>query len=323
MISLGWILLGGLLMSLISLVGAITTLLPPAVLERLLLPLVSLAAGTLLGGALLHMLPEAIAAVPPLTAGLCLLAGFTVFLALELALSRHHGPAAHGGLAQRVSARRVSARALAGGARRRVFRGSGLRDGWIPGSAAVAGGPRTGLCPGGSKQAPAPAQALPPSAAPPVRAPAQPAQPVAVLILLGDGLHNFIGGLSIASTFLLNPSAGILAWCAAAAHEVPQELGDFGVLVHSGWSRRRALTWNLISALTFPLGAVLAWLMAQAFDVAELVLFGAGNFLYIAASDLVPEIRQRSRPAEAAATFGWFAGGLLLMLLPALRLHRG
>lgn len=292
MISLLWILLGGLLMSLISLVGAITTLLPAAVLERLLLPLVALAAGTLLGGALLHMLPEAIAAVPPLTAGLWLLAGFSVFLALELALSRHHGPAAHG-------AHGIPARAQAARARRHALRGGR---------------------PGGTNQPPAPAQALPPIAAPPTRVPAQ---PVAVLILLGDGLHNFIGGLSIASTFLLNPSAGLLAWCAAAAHEVPQELGDFGVLVHSGWSRRRALTWNLISALTFPLGAVLAWLMAQAFDVAQLVLFGAGNFLYIAASDLVPEIRQRGSAAEAAATFGWFSAGLLLMLLPALRLHRG
>ena len=77
-------------------------------------------------------------------------------------------------------------------------------------------------------------------------------QPMAYLIIIGDAIHNFIGGLSIASTFLINPQAGMAAWIAAAGHEIPQELGDFGILVHGGFPRRQALLWNFISALTFP-----------------------------------------------------------------------
>jgi zinc and cadmium transporter len=239
--SLVWILVGGMLMAMVAMVGAITLLLPPRRLEQLLMPLVSLAAGSLLGGALFHMLPEGMAAMEPRRGGFYIAAGFTAFLALEQFLHWHHS---HRG----------------------------------------AEGPRA---------------------------------PVAVLILLGDALHNFIGGLGIASTFLMNPAAGVAAWFAAVAHEVPQELGDFAILVHSGWRARSALRWNVISALTFPLGAVLAWFLSQTLSVAGLVLFASGNFLYIAASDLVPEIKNGSSLRAAALSFGWFSAGLLLMLVLA------
>jgi len=231
------ILLGSGLMSVIALVGGITVLLPRRRLQALLLPLVALAAGSLLGGALFHMLPEGFAALEPRRAGAWLAAGFSTFLALEQFLHWHHS----------------------------------------------------------HRQGPAP-------------------EPMALLILLGDGLHNFVGGLGIASTYLIHPAAGVAAWLAAAAHEIPQELGDFGVLVHSGWRPRQALLWNLISALTFPLGALLAWGLRDSLALAPLVLFAAGNFLYIAASDLVPEIKARVAPQEALAAFGWFAVGLLLLL---------
>lgn len=239
--SLGWILVGGLLMALVAMVGVITLLLPPRRLQQLLVPLVSLAAGSLLGGALFHMLPEGMAAMAPRRGGTYIAAGFTAFLALEQFLHWHHS---HRG-AERSRA------------------------------------------------------------------------PVAVLILLGDALHNFIGGLGIASTFLMNPAAGVAAWFAALAHEVPQELGDFAILVHSGLRARSALAWNVISALTFPLGAVLAWFLSQTLSVAGLVLFATGNFLYIAASDLVPEIKGSSSLRAAALSFGWFSAGLLLMLVLA------
>jgi zinc and cadmium transporter len=241
--SLVWILVGGLLMSLVAMVGAITLLLPPRRLQVMLLPLVSLAAGSMLGGALFHMLPEGIAAMEPRRGSLFIAAGFTLFLAMEQFLRWHH-----------------SHRSPAAG-------------------------------PSSSSR-----------------------QPVAILILLGDALHNFIGGLGIASTFLMNPAAGIAAWCAAVAHEVPQELGDFAILLHSGWTPRSALRWNFISAFTFPLGAVLAWMVAQSLSVAGLVLFASGNFLYIAASDLVPEIKASTSFRSAALGFGWFAAGLLGML---------
>jgi zinc and cadmium transporter len=146
------------------------------------------------------------------------------------------------------------------------------------------------------------------------RGPNRTRQPLGILILLGDALHNFIGGLGIASTFVMNPGAGVAAWVAALAHEIPQELGDFGILLHSGWTPRAALRWNFISALTFPLGAVLAWLLAQSLSVAGLVLFASGNFLYIAASDLVPEIKTSTSIRSALVSFVWFSAGLLLML---------
>jgi zinc and cadmium transporter len=136
---------------------------------------------------------------------------------------------------------------------------------------------------------------------------------VAALILLGDGLHNLTCGLGVASTYLIHPAAGVATWLAAAAHEIPQELGDFGVLVHSGWRPRQALLWNGVSALTFPLGALLAWGLRGSNLLAPLVLFAAGNFLYIAASDLVPEIKARLAPQEALLGFACFAAGLLLL----------
>jgi zinc and cadmium transporter len=234
---LTWIIVGGLLMSAIALVGSLTTILQPATLDRLLLPLVSLAAGTLLGGAVLHMIPAGFRVLGATKAGSWLLAGFATFLALEQFLHWHH---CH-------------------------------------------------------------------------RASAQCRNPMTYLILLGDALHNFLGGLGIASTFLIDPKAGITAWLAAAAHEVPQELGDFGVLVHGGWNRRHALIWNFLSGLTFPLGALVAFVVSFRFDVAGLILFGAGNFIYIGASDLVPEIKAHPNIGRAALHFLCFAAGVILM----------
>lgn len=241
--SLAWILVGSLLMASIAMSGSFVILIPPRKFEKLLLPLISLAAGSLLGGAFFHMLPEGIGVLPPRQVGMWLGAGFTSFLALEQFLQWHHS-------------HRASSRTK---------------------------------------------------------------RPVGLLILLGDGLHNFIGGLGIASTFLLNPAAGLAAWLAAVAHELPQELGDFGILVHSGWSPRSALCWNLISALTFPAGAILAWLIAGDLSLAGLILFASGNFIYIAASDLVPEIKSHANPYEVGVSFVAFSIGMLVMLLLALQ----
>ena len=91
------------------------------------------------------------------------------------------------------------------------------------------------------------------------RADADCKRPLTYLILIGDGLHNFLGGLAIAGTFLVDVRLGITVWLAAAAHEIPQELGDFAVLIHGGWSRRRALLFNLLSGLTFLLGGLVAY----------------------------------------------------------------
>jgi zinc and cadmium transporter len=123
------------------------------------------------------------------------------------------------------------------------------------------------------------------------RAEADCKKPLTYLILIGDGLHNFLGGLAVAGTFLIEIRLGVIAWFAAAAHEVPQELGDFGVLVHGGWERRQALFYNVLSALTFLFGGIIAYVASFRLDVSFLVPFAAGNFLYIGASDLIPEIK--------------------------------
>jgi zinc and cadmium transporter len=153
------------------------------------------------------------------------------------------------------------------------------------------------------------------------RASADCRQPLTYLILVGDGLHNLLGGLAVGAAFVADVRVGITTWIAAAAHEVPQELGDFGVLVHGGWSRRRALVFNVLSASTFLLGGVLAWAVSARFDTSWLIAFAAGNFLYIGASDLVPEVNRHHDPRVGVLHFVSFAAGA--GLLAALRLVLG
>jgi zinc and cadmium transporter len=145
------------------------------------------------------------------------------------------------------------------------------------------------------------------------RASADCRKPLTYLILLGDGLHNFLGGLGVASVFLIDVRLGLTAWLAAVAHEVPQELGDFGVLLHGGWSRGRALLFNLLSGLTFLVGALVTYAAAQAVEVAFLVPFAAGNFIYIGASDLVPEVNKHRSLAAGAIHFLAFSAGIAIL----------
>jgi zinc and cadmium transporter len=238
-----WIVVSGLLMSAIALVGSVTLLLKAETLERILLPLVALAAGSLIGGALFHMLPEGVAALGnDLPVYVWTAAGFAVFFVLEQFLHWHHCHQA------RHEHRR----------------------------------------------------------------------PLGYLVLLSDGLHNLLGGMAVAGAFLIDVRVGIAAWIAAALHEVPQELGDFGVLVHSGWSASRALIYNLLSGLTFLLGGLIAYGVSARIDVAFLLPFAAGNFLYIGAADLIPEVTKERQPHRAVAHFAAFAAGILLLLLPRL-----
>lgn len=115
--------------------------------------------------------------------------------------------------------------------------------------------------------------------------------PVTHLSLIADGIHNFIDGLAISSIFLVDIKAGIIAFVAALAHEIPQEFGDFGLLVHNGWSKTKALLFNFYSALTYPVGGLVVYFLSNKYDMSFLVPFTAGSFIYIAATDLVPEFR--------------------------------
>ncbi len=140
-------------------------------------------------------------------------------------------------------------------------------------------------------------------------------KPLGVLVLVGDGLHNLIGGFAVAGTFLIDIRLGVTTWLAAVAHEIPQELGDFGVLVHSGWSRGKALLYNVLSGSTFLIGGVVAYAVSSHTDISFLVPFAAGNFIYIGASDLVPEVNKHGSLSVNLIHFLAFVAGIALLFI--------
>ena len=225
-------------MSLISFVGVFALRLREESLKKIILPLVSLSAGALLGGALLHMIPEAIETIGNFEAvWIWILVGFSLFFLLEQFIHWHH---CH-------------------------------------------------------------------------KTPCEHKEPVTYLILVADGLHNFIDGLAIAGSFLVDFRVGIVTWVASAAHEIPQEFGDFGILVHGGWNKNKALWFNFISGLTMVLGGVMAYYFSGRFDVDFLLPFAAGNFIYIAASDLIPEVKHSQSLKTNLVHYGSFLLGILLI----------
>lgn len=231
-------------MSAIAMVGSITLVLKQDTLEKLLLPMVAFAAGSLIGGAFFHMIPAAFASnLGVLEIGVMVVVGFTAFFVLEQFLHWHH-----------CHRDQVDCK-----------------------------------------------------------------QPLTYLVLFGDALHNFLGGLAIAGIFLIDVRAGIAAWLAAAAHEVPQELGDFGVLIHGGWEKKRALIFNLLSGLTFLVGGLVAYGLSFKVDIAWLIPFAAGNFIYIGASDLIPEVNKHGSSSikDNTVHLASFLTGLALLLVAA------
>lgn len=116
----------------------------------------------------------------------------------------------------------------------------------------------------------------------------------AYMNLFGDAIHNLIDGLIIGGSFVFSISLGIATTLAVIFHEIPQELGDFGVLIHGGFSKKKALWFNLLTALTAVLGTILALVLGSNLEgfTPLLVSFAAGNFIYIAGSDLIPELRK-------------------------------
>jgi len=133
--------------------------------------------------------------------------------------------------------------------------------------------------------------------------------------LLGDGLHNFIDGLIIAAAFSVDINLGISTTIAVIAHEIPQEIGDFGVLVYGGFSKLKALFWNFISAITAILGAVVGYLLINQVSSIQpyLLALTAGGFIYIAASDLIPELNKQKRGWKTVLSFIFFLLGIALM----------
>jgi len=133
----------------------------------------------------------------------------------------------------------------------------------------------------------------------------------AYLNLIGDEIHNFIDGMMIAATYLASVELGFATTLMVIFHEIPQEIGDFGVLIYGGFSKRKALAYNFVSALTAVIGAIVTYFLAETIHFAPLLVpFAAGGFIYIVATDLIPELHKKN-------TAGASATQLLALLLGA------
>jgi len=236
---LSWILGATIIVSVISLIGISTLSLKKEILDKILFLLVGFAAGGLIGGAFLHLLPEALEHNAE-HLFLYTLIGFTAFFIIE-----------------------------------RYFYWRHCHD---------------GVCDIHS---------------------------FAYLNLLGDGLHNFTDGIIIAVSFGVGIRFGIITTLAIIFHEIPQEIGDFGILVYGGLSRPRALFYNFLCALTAVLGGLTGYFLSEKIvNLAHsLIPFIAGGFIYIAASDLIPELHRQKDARKSNLSLITFLLGLLFMFI--------
>ena len=240
------ILISTFLISLIAFVGVLVLFLKERLLSKVLLILVAFSAGALIGGAFLHLIPEAIAKVGVeekaiLKIFLYLLFGFCIFFVLEQFIRWHHHHA---------------------------------------------------------KEHPE-------------------IMPFSYLILISDAIHNFIDGLIIAGSFVIGFPIGIATALAVAIHEIPQEIGDYGVLIYGGFKKVKALFLNFLSAITIIFGGIAGFLLSEKIgqSIIFLLPFAAGNFIYIACSDLISEIKQKTGFRESIIHFFTFLLGLGVMII--------
>lgn len=141
-------------------------------------------------------------------------------------------------------------------------------------------------------------------------------KPTAPLIIIGDGLHNFLDGVTIAAAFLVSFQLGTVTSLAVFFHEIPHEIGNFGVLIDAGMKKASALFYNGLSALAAFAGALAAYFLLKTFAgfIPYLIAFAAGNFIYIASADLIPELHQRFKKETAISQTLSFLAGVLLIL---------
>jgi zinc and cadmium transporter len=139
--------------------------------------------------------------------------------------------------------------------------------------------------------------------------------PLGSLILIGDGIHNFIDGMLIVTAYMVSVPAGIATTVAVILHEIPQELSDISLLLHSGFTRKRAILWNTVSACTAIAGAAVAFLFESRVEGIEFALLpiAAGNFLYIATTDLIPELHKETRLGKSVIQGLLLLAGIALM----------
>ena len=141
--------------------------------------------------------------------------------------------------------------------------------------------------------------------------------------LIGDSIHNFIDGLIMATSFVVSIPLGMTTTMAIALHEIPQEIGDFGVLIYGGFGKRKAIILNFLIALTAVIGGLIGFFISNIVENVKLFIlpFAAGGFLYIAASDLIPEIRKETSLKKSMIYFGIFILGIFIMYAVTFIVH--
>ena len=145
-------------------------------------------------------------------------------------------------------------------------------------------------------------------------------RPVVAMNLLGDGVHNFIDGILIGASFTVGPTLGVTTTVAVLLHELPQEIGDFGILIHGGLSPRRALAFNLLSSLSALLGTAFSLAIGPAIKgfPAAMLPITAGGFIYIAGSTLIPDLQKDLQQGFLPGEILAMAAGVGIMALLAL-----
>jgi zinc and cadmium transporter len=246
MIALGYIILSTFVIALIAFVGIFTLALKEKLFNKILLILVSLSAGALMGGAFLHLMPEAVEGSEGTDIFLFILVGFILFFIMEKVLHWRH---CHKGKCEVHTFHYMN--------------------------------------------------------------------------LIGDSIHNFIDGLIIAASYIVSIPLGFTTTIAIAAHEIPQEIGDFGVLIYGGFEKKKAIALNFIVALFIVFGGIVGYFVSKSIEqaVTFLLPFAAGGFIYIAATDLVPEIKKEIDIKKSMATLLVFICGILIMWIVKLLVH--
>lgn len=134
----------------------------------------------------------------------------------------------------------------------------------------------------------------------------------AVMNLIGDGFHNFLDGLIIGASYLISIPAGVATTLAVVLHEIPQEIGDFGILIHGGYSKRKAIMLNFLSGITAFVGVIVALLLSNSIQGMEKIItsIAIGGFIYIAGSDLIPELHKDFSTKKAFLQLLFFLIGI-------------
>jgi zinc and cadmium transporter len=234
------ILISTFLVSIVSLIGIVTLAIKEKLLQQIIFCLIGLSAGSLIGGAFLHILPEVLESTHSISVFYYFILGIVLFFMMEKYFYWRH---CHDGVCN--------------------------------------------------------------------------VHAFTYLNLVGDGLHNFIDGMVIAASFVVSVKLGVVTVLAVLLHEIPQELGDFGVLVYGGFSKQKALFFNFLSALTAMGGALLGYFLSGVIPhLTQFILpLTAGGFTYIATSDLIPEMHKLSDRKRSALAFAAFLAGIAFMAL--------